>query len=109
MAKIHTVHREFEVHCVQGVAVELRHVVPTGWTVTEASDSFVVRGTLGEDWQDELWSVVRFVAYESFHAVEETLKTPTEVRYEMVSASASGNAFRIEFVLTAGARPGLPS
>jgi hypothetical protein len=67
---------------------------------TEEAHSFVVRGALGDDGLDQLWRVVRFVAYSTFFSLEQTHKTSDEIRYVMVSAARSGNGFRIEFVLS---------
>jgi hypothetical protein len=96
----HIVHREVDLECIDGIAVELRHVLPKGWVFTRESDSFVVRGRLSEGWQDHFWRVVRFVEYPEFVSLRRTQKDANEVRYEMVSAVDSGLAFRIEFIFT---------
>ncbi len=44
MRTSHIIHREIDLSCIEGVAVELRHILPKGWTTTKESDSFVVRG-----------------------------------------------------------------
>lgn len=96
----HVVHREVDLECIQGIAVELRHVLPEGWTFRRQADSFIVQGKLAEGWEDRLWRVVRFVTYADFMSLQRTQKEENEVRYEMVSASDSGLAFRIELILT---------
>jgi hypothetical protein len=96
----HIVHREVDLECIDGIAVELRHVLPEGWTFTRQSSSFVVRGKLAEGWEEQLWRVVQFVAYPDFLALRRTHHDANEVRYEVVSASDSGLAFRIELILT---------
>jgi hypothetical protein len=75
-------------------------VLPEGWVVTRESDSFVVRGKLAEGWQEHFWRVVRFVEYPDFVSLRRTQNDASEVRYEMVSASDSGLAFRMELILT---------
>jgi barstar (barnase inhibitor) len=96
----HVVHREVDLECIDGIAVELRHILPKGWTFTRQSNSFVVRGTLSEGWEDQLWKVVRFLTYPEFLSLQRTHKDASGERYEMVSASGSELAFRIEFIFT---------
>jgi hypothetical protein len=100
MGTSHTVHREIELTTLQGVAVELRHVLPDGWTMTRESDSFVVRGEISESFEDQVWRVVRFVAYPAFLTLQRTLMTTDETRYELVSSNAAGHGFRVVFILT---------
>ena len=68
--------------------------------MTRESDSFIVRGKLVADWEKQMWDVIQFVVYPQFLSLQRTRKDATEVRYEMVSASHSGLAFRIEFIFT---------
>jgi hypothetical protein len=100
MAKPHSIHRDLTLECIHGVAVELRHALPEGWKVSEVDDSFVVTGTASEGFESNVWRIARFVAYPAFLSLERTKKDDTEVRYELVSQSARGPAFRVEFVLS---------
>lgn len=90
---------ELEVSCSQGVSVELRHALPKGWSVEEDADSFIVHGMRGNEWQNQLWHVVRFVAHPASLSLKRTRHDEQETRYEMLSANASGRGFRIEFIL----------
>ncbi|MBK9034772.1 MAG: hypothetical protein IPL61_26500 [Myxococcales bacterium] len=96
-------HRALDVRCVEGVAVELRHCLPAGWTVREDGDSFVVRGPLEPDAVDAVWRVARFVAYAPFVSLARTHATDDELRYELLSEGRTGLAFRVEFQLTRAA------
>ena len=92
-------HFGFEVSCLQGVAVELRHALPAGWTLSEEDDTFVVRGEQREGWLDEVWRVARFVAYLHFTCLTRAPDAGPGARLELLSASGAGLAFRVRFLL----------
>jgi hypothetical protein len=100
MGKRHTVHCDIDVSCIEGVAVELRHVLPHGWTLKQEADTFVVCGEQIDDWQDRLWFLIRFVAHPAFLSLQQTHKDASEVRYELVSSNQAGRGFRVELILT---------
>jgi len=100
MATSYTVHREINLSCIQGVHVELQYAVPEGWTVKREADAFVVRGELADGAEDHVWRLVRFLAYADFLAFRQTGKTADEIRWEMVSSTAAGSGFRVDFILT---------
>ena len=106
MGTNHTVHRELDIDTIQGVDVELRQILPEGWTMARESDSFILRGGISDGFEERIWRIVRFVAYSEFLALQRVLQTADEVQYEMVSSMAGGCGFRIVFILTtAGQAP----
>src|SRR3954470_7402629 len=62
MGTNHTVYRELDITNIEGVAVELRHILPEGWTMAKESDSFILRGSLSDGFEEHIWRIVRFVA-----------------------------------------------
>jgi hypothetical protein len=103
----HIVHREIEINPVEGVAAELHHALRPSWTFTRELDSFVVRGPIEEGLDDEVWRVVRFLAYPAFCVLERTRRTEDEVRYELVSSTAGSQGFRVVFILSRQAASGI--
>jgi hypothetical protein len=101
MGTNHTIHRELDITTIQGVAVELRHILPEGWTMARESGSFILRGNMSDGVEESVWRIVRFVAYPEFLALQRVLKTEDKVQYEMISSTAGGHGFRIVFILTA--------
>jgi len=99
MATAHTVHHELSLACIQGVAVELRNALPRDWRLSQENDSFVIAGDAREGYENDVWRIARFVAYPAFVGLSRTRKDDVEVRYELLSQSARGPAFRVEFVL----------
>lgn len=102
MATAHPIRREMILECIRGVAVELRHALPPDWQLQEVGDSFVVTAAAREGHEADVWRVARFVAYPAFLSLAETRRDDTVVRYELLSQSERGPAFRVELVLRVG-------
>ena len=85
--------------CPQAIAIELREVLPAGWTSARGDDAFVVRGPMREGWRSEIWRIMRFVAYPTFVSLEEVERGSQHVELLVVSQDGGGQGFRIRFLL----------
>lgn len=84
----------------QGVDVELRHILPENWTVEFQDDSYIVRVPEMEGWKREMWRIVEFLSYDALAVLRRIDPSSESRRYEFISASKSGLAFRMLFLLT---------
>lgn len=84
---------------IDGVEVELRHVLPEGWEFECRSSDYLVRGEMVGDWRHQVWRVAEFLRCDDL-VVLRAVDWPGVSRcYEFVSAMKSGTAFRLYFLI----------
>ncbi len=80
----------------QGLDVEVDHVLPDGWTLAFREDGYIFTAPTVDGFEDQVWRLVRFLAYASLTAVRRV--DPRQgVGYEMVSCMEDGSGFRVVF------------
>jgi hypothetical protein len=90
----------FDISLIDGVRVELRFVLRPEWVLSTEGDTFVVTAPRCDDWEDEIWRILRFIAYDHFFAVSRRTLASGVHEIDVVSAMPSLRGFRILFRLT---------
>ena len=82
---------------IHGVEVEIDVVLPRGWVLEKNSNDYTIRGPANESWEDDIWRIVRFVAYKFFFILR-SHASENGRSYELISSGKAGRLFRITFV-----------
>jgi len=80
---------------IEGLTYELRAILKDTWTLSMERDVYKVTFPKDEDWEPEMWRMIRFLRYDTY--MELTKHTGKDcVGYDFYS-STGGLAFLVEF------------